>query len=432
MKSMTPFQLIVTGAFAALTLIGVGVFAAFGGLGGTSVGQVVIWGTIDNQTMANILQTMRNSDKSFQDVTYVQRDPSSYDQDLVNAIASGNSPDLFLISQEELGTFANKVSVIPYSAVSQSNYTNSFIDESSLFQTSQGAYALPFMVDPLVMYYNRDLLATAGVAQAPESWNDFLTLSPKITSLDSSQNVHTSAVALGSWDNVANAKAILSALFMQAGDPLVGRDSQGYLMSVFGQTPQNAAENPASSALRFYTEFANPSKTSYSWNRSLPLSTQAFEAGDLAVYFGLASEASAIAQANPNLHFGVAVLPQLTGSTVHLTFGYLSGVAISRAAHNPTGALTIAEKLTSQAGIQAVVAGTNLPPVRRDVGVDTTASAALQVFAQSALIARGWFDPNPAQTNQIFSSMVQSVTTGANDPASAVNEAAQEFMQLFH
>lgn len=430
---MSTFQLLVTAGFVILTLLGVGVFAAFGGmLGGTAVGPVVIWGTIDAQTMNGILQTMRNGDKSFQDVTYVQQDPSTYDQTLVNAIASGASPDLFLMTEEQLGTFADKVTLIPYSAVSQSAYSNSYIDEGSVFLTGQGAYALPFTVDPLVMYYNRDLLSTAGVAQAPKGWSDFLTLAPKITALDSSQNISRSAVALGTWDNISHAKAILSTLFMQAGDPLVGRDGQGYLVSVFGQTPQGAPENPATSALRFYTEFANPSKTSYSWNRSLSNSTQAFVAGDLAVYFGLASELPSIGEANPNLHYGVAVLPQLEGSSVHVTYGVLTGLAIARSAHNPKGALAIAQKLTSQAAVQAVVAATGLPPVRRDVNVDARSNAALQVFAQSALIARGWFDPSQSATDGIFKAMIQSVTTGASDPGTAVNEAAQEFMALFH
>lgn len=428
---MSTFQIIVIGVFAALTMIGVGVFAAFGGaFGQSSVGPVVVWGTLDSQQIEKYMQQLQATDKSFQNVTYVQKNPRTYDQDLVNAIAAGTGPDLFMITQEELGQFVDKVANIPFSAVSQSAYTNSFIDESSVFSNSQGAWALPFLVDPLVMYYNRDLLSSAGVAQAPQNWDDFLTLAPKITSLDSSQNVARSAVALGTWDNVDHAKAILSALIMQAGDPIVVSSGQG-LESAFGQTPASAPENPAASALRFYTEFANPSKTSYSWNRSLPNSGHAFIAGDLAVYFGFASELPGFVEANPNLHFGVAPLPQLSGAAVHVTYGELMGLSISRTAHNPSGALTIAQKMTAQAAVQAGIGIFNLPPVRRDVGIDASASAPMQVFAQSALIARGWYDPDSARTSSIFKTMVDSVTTGASDPATAVNEASQEFMALF-
>jgi len=430
---MSTFQIVVTAVFVVFIILGVGIFAALGGLTGSStLGAVTIWGTEDAQTMNTLLQTLRGQDKDFQQVSYVQVDASTYRSDLVNAIAAGHPPDLFLIGQEDLGTFADKILIIPYSSVSQSTYTASFIDAANIFLNGQGTWALPFTVDPLVMYWNRDLLASAGVAQPPQYWNDILTLAPKITSLDSSKSVSSSAVALGTWGNIANAKAILSSLFMQAGDPIVGRNEQGYLASVFGAQPTGAAENPAQSALRFYTEFANPSKTSYSWNRSLPNSTQAFVAGNLALYFGFASELNAIAQQNPNLRYGVALLPQLQGSSVHLTYANITGLAIPRGAAHAKGALTIAQKLSSQSAVQQIVMATGLPPVRRDVAVDTSTNSAAQVFVQSALIARAWFDPDPAATDGIFKGMIESVTTGASDPAQAVSEAAQEFAALFH
>ncbi len=432
MKSISTFQIIVTTAFVVFTIIGVGVFAAFGGVtGSTSVGQVTIWGTADEQQMSMVLQNLRATDKSFQDVTYLEADKATYQQILINAIAAGRGPDLFMLTQESIGAFADKVLNIPYSSVSQSTFTNSFVDEANIFLNSQGSWALPFMIDPLVMYWNRDLLAGAGVAQAPVYWNELLTLAQKITSIDTSQNVRRSAVALGAWGNVSHAKAILSALFMQAGDPIVSRNEQGYLASVFGTAAPGVATNPAESALRFYTEFANPSKSSYTWNRSLHNSTEAFVAGDLAVYFGFASELPVLTKRNPNLHFSVALLPQLQGNGPRLTYGSITGLGVSRTAANPGGALVVAQKLVSQAGVQQVVAATGLPAVRRDVAVDTSANAAAQVFSQSALISRGWFDPNTESTDTIFKAMIESVTTGKTDPSQAVNDASQEFAAFF-
>lgn len=423
--------MVVTGIFVVLILVGVGVFALFGGLSGnSSVGTVVIWGTEDSQTMENLLAVIRQTDKDFSAVTYVAKDPSTYESELINAIAAGRGPDLFMMNTSELGTFADKVLTVPYSAVSQSTYINSYIDEAQLFLNGQGAWALPFMVDPLVMYWNRDILATAGVGQPPQYWADFLTIAPKITSLDASQNVQQSAVALGSWDNVAHAKEILSTLFIQAGDPIVARNDQGVFTSMLGTKPTNATEAPAESALRFYTEFANPSKTTYSWNRSLPDSTEAFAAGNLGIYFGLASEESAIAARNPNLRFAVALMPQLQGQN-RATFGVLTGLAVPRTSTNPRGALTIAEKLTNQANVGLLVSTIGLPPVRRDVAVDSSNNAAMGVFVQSALISHSWFDPNHTATDSIFKGMIESVTSGKSDPAQAVSDASQQFVGLF-
>ena len=428
---MSNFQLIVTGLFVFFIIAGVGVFAAFGGLlGGASTGPVTMWGTVDSSVMNNMIATLRNGNKAFAGVTYVQKNASTYDTDLLNAMASGQGPDLFLVSQTELGSFANKITPIPYSSYSQAQFSSSFVDEGQIFLGGAGALALPFSIDPLVMYWNRNLYASAGVSQAPVYWNDFLTTAPKITSLDKSSNIKEAAVALGTWGNVANAKAVLSALFMQAGDSIVVRSSAGNLLPVFGQTPANAPANPAESALRFYTEFANPGKTSYSWNASLPLSSDAFVGGMLATYFGFASEYSTLAARNPNLSFGVAMLPQLQGNSLRITFANMSGIAISRTAQNPSGALVVAEALTGQQAISLLASAVPLPPVRRDVALDTSSNAAMAAFVQSSLVSRAWIDPSPMRTDTLFKNMIERVLSGAAEPAGAVAEGSQALQQL--
>ncbi len=428
---ISTFQFIVLAVFVLFIVLGVAAFALFNGNGrNNNVGAVTIWGTADSSTMQSLLSSLRQQNKAFQDVVYVQQDPTTYDTTLVNAMASGNGPDLFLVSQDEVSSFADKISTIPYSAVSQASYLSSFVDESQLFLTPQGSLALPFTIDPLVMYWNKDLFASAGVAQPPTYWNDFLSLAPEITSIDTNSNVARSAVALGEWQNITDAKMILSTLFLQAGDPIVVRAQDGTLSSSFGLTPASATSNPAQSALLFYTEFADPSKTTYSWNRSLPQSQEDFTAGNLAVYFGLASDYTTLQQSNPNLNFGVAELPQIEGASTHLTFGQLTGIAISRVTKNPTGALAVAEALSGNALQEVLAKNAGLISARRDISINTSSNAAETIFTQSALIAHGWLDPNPASTDSLFQNMIESVLSGQQNPASAVGQASQEMQQL--
>ena len=422
---MTNFQLIFTGVFVLLILVGVAVFALFGGIGGKSnIGVVTVWGTVDQTTVDRVLQDLRQTNKELSDVRYVQRTPSTYVADLINAMASGTGPDLFFIGQDEVFLFADKIQVVPYSTLSQSTFINSYIDEGQLFLTEQGALALPLLIDPLVMYWNRDMLASAGVSQPPRYWSDLITLAPKITKLDPSLTIQKSAVALGEWQNISHAKAILTTLFLQAGDPIVARDTSGIQVVVFGTTPQNMPENPAVSALKFYTEFANPSKTTYSWNRSLPKSQDAFTAGDVALYFGMASDYEALKARNPNLRFAVAPLPQIQGNSTTLTFGQMTGVALSRSAPNAAGALTAAQILTGPAAALAFAQANKLPPVRRDVVVDTSADAAQAVFVQSALVARAWLDIDKQKTDTLYAGMIESVISGKSELSSAVAEVS--------
>jgi ABC-type glycerol-3-phosphate transport system substrate-binding protein len=218
---------------------------------------------------------------------------------------------------------------------------------------------------------------------------------------------------------------------MQAGDNIVGTDNQGNPAVIFGETPENATTNPAESALRFYTEFANPSKTSYSWNRALPQAPDMFVGGSVGVYLGFASEYATLAERNPNLRFSVAVAPQIEGNTTRIVYGHITGLAIARSAKNVQGALAIAQKLTGKDAIALISGALSLPPVRRDVTVDTTSNAAAGAFVESSLIARGWLDPNAQESNVVFQGMIESVVSGKSTPATAVAEGTQALRDLF-
>lgn len=430
MQNLSVFQLVVMGVCGALVLVGVVVFATFNRYGGSEVGSVRIWGTLPQEHMDFLLQSRRGSDASYQNVSYAERPAAGFNAALLNAIASGAAPDLVMLSVEDIAPFADKLQLIPYETVSQSAYQSAFIGEADMFLRPQGILAMPFVLDPLVMYWNTDHFAAAGIATPPKYWDELLAHTPRLTSLSPAKDIQKSAVALGTWNNVSNAKAILSALTMQAGDPIV-TVSDGVPTLAYGSKPPQSIEAPAASALRFYTDFADPSKTSYSWNRTKPTSQEAFAAGDLAVYLGFASEYPIIAARNPNLHFAVAVLPQAKGQPTPLTFGRLTGLAIPRGTQNYTGAAIVAQLLSGSEAAQRIAEATGLPPVRRDLIRAVPESAAKTAFMQSALIARGWLDPNPAATNGIFQSMVESVLSGKYEPTEATSVAASALQRLF-
>lgn len=426
MKTST-FQLVVSALFVFFLIAGVGIFAAFGGLGGgASAGTVSIWGTMEQNIVETWLQTLRPQDAAYQDVSYRQIPAASYDSTLVNAMASGQGPDLFMLADDRIVDFADKIAPIPYGSYSQGSFVSAFVDEGQLYLAGDGIRALPLTLDPLVMYWNRDILASAGVASPPLYWSELLTIAPKISSLDQSQTVRRSAAALGTWRNVQNAKLIMATLLLQAGDTIVARGQDGSLQATLG-TAAGGGESPAASALRFYTEFANPAKSNYSWNNSMLLSTNAFLAGDVGLYFGLASEYANLRARNPNLRFDVAVVPQLR-SGAQTTYGRMMGLAVSRGARNPAGASTIAQKLSSRTAVAALAGLSPLPPVRRDVALDTSTNAAASTMARSALISRGWLDPG--DTDVLFKDMIESVLSGKSEPAQAVFEAAAALREM--
>lgn len=429
---MSFFRIGVLITFGVFAVIGVIVFA-LGGLGGTqsgpTIGSVEIWGTMDRRVFRDMREELRsNADTS--GITYVEKDAETYTQELVNALAAGGGPDVFLLPHEDIYTFRDKVQPIPYESYSARRFRDTFIDGADIFLTPGGVLGFPFAVDPLVMYWNRPMLSGAGVAEPPRFWDAFFTYAERVTQRTQNNAITRSAVALGEYDNIGNALPILSTLTMQAGGTITERTDNGFVARLT-ESPQGSRTAPAAASLRFYTEFSNPVKTVYSWSRSKPEARKAFTAGDLGVYFGFASELAGIRNANPNLDFDVSEMPQSRDGTQRLTYARMHGLVISRTTDNPNGAARAARLLTGETAGNILADRTALASARRALLADTPDDPFRSVVHESAIMGRAWIQPEPEQTATIFRDMVNTVTTGRASVNEAVRSAARRLTNLF-
>lgn len=426
MKGMSKFQLILTGIFGAFILIGVLVFA-FGQSSSTSdLSTATVWGTMNASLFENFMtQSGLSQDKTIQ-VTYVEKRKETFDQEFIEALAVGAGPDLFFLPQDSILKNQDKIYTIPFSVYKEGDFTNTFVEEGELFLTSKGVLAFPFLVDPMVMYWNRDTFSNAGLSVPPKYWSEMYDLSVKLTQKDTNFNISKSAIALGEHSNITNANEILSLLTLQAGNPITTRGADGVSVNNLFAQRFDFPVAPASAALNFYTEFANPLKPFYSWNRSLPSSKEFFLSGDLAMYFGFASELPELRLKNPNLNFAVAAIPQSKDAARITTFGRMVGLAITKNSKNPSAALQVALKLTDAQSISSLVKVTNLPPVRRDLLTTRPSEAFLSVFYDGAVQAKAWLAPEPTALSPIFKEMVESVTAGRAGVSGAVSKTGAE------
>jgi len=424
---MSKFQLILIGVFGIFILVGVLVFAFYRGDSAVQ-SQISVWGTMPLDTFTAVFTTLPISKVKTISVLYTYKPERSFDKDFVEALASGVGPDLIFLNQDSLLTQRNKLYAIPYESYPERTFKDSFIEEGELFLDSAGVLAIPITVDPLMMYWNRDIFSTEGVAQPPKYWDEFFNLSKQFTKKDGALNISRSTVPLGEYSNITNAKEILSTLMMQAGSSIVTRDQPGY-RTTLGDNPSGSAVMPAISALNFYTDFSNPSKTHYSWNRSLPSSQFMFISGDLAVYFGFASEFSLLKIKNPNLNFDVAQMPQSRNNS-KITFGTMQGLAITKASRNPSAAFSVIMGLSTPDAISAFAQFQGLPPVRRELLSRGATNPNQALFYSSALVSRAWYDPNRIATENIFRTMIESVTSGRSQSSEAIQKGEREIYQL--
>src|SRR3990167_8890482 len=103
-----------------------------------------------------VIAAINKENKSYK-IEYIAYPDSSYENEVINALASGKGPDFWIISQDMVLKNKDKISVIPFAYYPERNFRDDFIDISNLFvdQKSGGLAAFPFLINPMVMYWNK-------------------------------------------------------------------------------------------------------------------------------------------------------------------------------------------------------------------------------------------------------------------------------------
>lgn len=426
MKNISIVQAIIFAVMGLAIIAAVFIFAFSRNSSNQTVySEVTIWGTLPQEIMEDLF--IENSE-NFNHITYEEIEESAFQDELVSALAEGRGPDMVLLRENQILESKDLLVKIPYENYDLRTFRETFVEEGNLLAFEEGFVGLPFYIDPLVMYYNRNILNSNGIAVPPSTWTEFLALVSDLTIVDSSFNISKSIAGLGTYSNINNAKEIIWSLIMQAGNNVVIKEDFD------GENPNNFisilserlgySNPPAVSAVNFYTQFANPSKTIYSWNRSLPLSQDYFLAGDSAFYFGFASELPTLSLKNPNLIFDVSILPQAKDSTKKTTYGKMYSIAITNGVKDLASAYNTLLLLTNIESQNLLTQTTGLPSVRRDLLTQSDGSNSFDpIFKKSALFAYGVLEPSVKNTDQIIREMIQSIISGQLEVGDSIDRA---------
>lgn len=423
MKNTSPLQIGIFIACGIGVILAVLIFSDKLPIGKKSAqtvsGSVTMWGTLPYTAFKAAAEPLA---KTYKDITfqYVQKNPATFQSDLVNALASGVGPDLITLTPADVMVNLPRITQIPYTSLPQSTYLGTFTPQAAQFLTESGTTALPFVVDPLVLYFNKDLFTSAFALSAPKTWDEVANLNAVMTKRDEAGLLTQQTIALGAFDNISHAKEIIAALAFQAGNPIVtwDTDQKKYRSTVIeGEQGSSFAR-----ALEFYTSFANSSSSHYTWSPKLPMDRDQFIAGKLGMYIGYASELAAIRAKNPNLNFDIALLPQRSATATKSTYGALTGIAIVKMTKNPAASLAIAQELVKQPIIATYIAATpGFAPARRDMLGTQESDARTTIIYNSAIIARSWIDPDALQTKSILRKAVGDINAGSTTAESVIS-----------
>lgn len=439
---MSKFQIIIIVVCVIAVLLAVLIFGGIlpgfkgGGAGGQAT-EISMWGTFPRDKIKALILDFNEENRNLFKINYSEKISSDYESEIVNALAAGTGPDAWILTQDLILKNKDKVYPIPFTSYKERDYLDNFIDPAVLFTDSNppigGIIGFPLAVDPIVLYWNRDLFSSGGISRPPQYWDEFLVDVQNLVKRDEAGNITQAGAALGEFQNVKNAKEILSMLILQTGNPIVESDTRDV---VFGERGENLLD-PAESTVRFFNEFSNPNKTSYSWNRALADSDKMFVAGSLAMYFGYASELENIRAKNPHLNFDMAEVPQIKPAStqggdgkIKATFGRIYSLVISKNSPRLQAVFSALLKMTDKDFSKDFSKTTGLGSARRDVLAEGTNDPFLSTVYKSTIMSRAWLEPDPAAVSEIFKNMVESTATGRSKISEAVKNAKNKLENL--
>jgi ABC-type glycerol-3-phosphate transport system substrate-binding protein len=428
MKNLQIGIMVLFGAFIVIAVLSFSGFIPVpgGDENKEMAGDLTLWGTDNTAEMSSFLGKIMTGLGSKITVKYTQKSSETFANDLIEALASGMGPDMIILPQELVVRLESKIAPFAPEVYSERDFKNAFIQNGEIFIRPKGIIALPISVDPMVMYWNRDTFTNKSIALPPKYWDEFLTLAPILTEKNETNDIKTSALAFGEFQNVTNAKEIVSTLILQSGNPLMVEVGSVLQPAISGLTSKNIPSIVP--VLRFYTDFADPVKNIYSWNRALPESKESFLSGDLAVYFGFSTELLELREKNPNLNFDVASIPQIRDYPLRMTFGKTQGIAVLNASAQKDLAFYVAKYITTPNSTILFADINHKISSSREVLAKIPTDPIKKIFYDSTIISKSWLDPNSEKTSSIFKSVIENIISGRVTMEEAVGLMQAQFI----
>ena len=417
---------VLAGGIAIIVFIAfIFILTNFGGSGGGATVTLQVWGVFDDRTaFDSAIKAFEKNNQNIK-IEYTSVPFADYENRLLNALAAGTGPDVFMIHHTWLPKHIDKIQPLPEKfpglkeplmTVRQFRDTFTEVAYGDLVNNNR-IYGMPLYVDTLALYYNRDILSSAGIARPPATWTEFMDDIKAISQFDQSRNIVRSGAAMGTARNINRSTDILMMLMLQSGVRMTDADNTQarFSQSVDGQPVGERS-------LQFYTDFANPSKEVYAWNDTQDYNIDAFAAGKTAMILNFSHQVAAIRAKAPRLNFGVAAAPQATTADAR-TYANYWPMTVALRSKQPYESWQFVNFMAAGNGTVSYLNATGRPAGRRDLIEQQRADPDLGVFAEQALTARSWFQIDNAAIETIFADMIDSVNLGRQSAKEALKEA---------
>ncbi|HAV11627.1 MAG TPA: hypothetical protein DCX32_03745 [Candidatus Moranbacteria bacterium] len=428
-----------------------------------------IWGLFDDsKAYEEIITEYKKINPYVGEIKYRKFTPETYKRDLIDAMASGQGPDIFLIQNTWTPSFGTKIEPAPENILRDSDIRSGFVDVVfNDFVNQEKVYGVPLSVDSLALYYNRDMFNAAGITSPPKTWEEFNEAVRKLTKLDSQGEIVQAGAALGTALNINRSTDILNLLMLQNGVQMTNSQNTKATINVGVVGSDGNVVKSGENSLGYYAQFANVRSPFYTWNNKQHNSIDAFSEGGVAMMLNYSWQREAIMNKNGKLNFGIAPVPQFN-ETKPINYANYWGYAVAKNKNSTV----IVEGQTIQVPNQARVheawqflkfltmknngvfkltnikSGTSKdfpvaidpaivylketekPAARRDIIELQKNDSIISPYAYGNLIAKSWFQADPDGVEKVLAEAIESLNRGNTSLYDALSTATNRIDDL--
>jgi multiple sugar transport system substrate-binding protein len=380
---------------------------------------LIIWGIESRSNFDPLIQAYKSIRQNVE-VRYEELNSLNYNKKILESLASGQGPDIFMIRSKDLISNISKIYPIPETQLSLYQLRKLFpqvVEDDFVYQNN--IYALPLYIDTLALFYNQDYFARSQIVFPPKNWDEFLEYAQKLKVLDaSSGRIVQAGAAIGSSEkNISYATSILKILMKQVGIKIINE---------FGRFDFGGLSN-GGDVINFYTSFSNQQSSNYVWPKDFKDSIDSFSSGNVAMIFAYQSDVSKIKNKAPYLNFRTAPMPQIKDSKINYAYADYWGLTVSRQSKNPTWAWDFIINITANESLaKSYMDLTQKPPALNSLISKTLNDSNLGVFSSQSLIARSWHEIDSAKINEILNNIIDGVVLGKFDSRYAIKFAEEQ------
>ncbi|WP_051865669.1 ABC transporter substrate-binding protein [Metabacillus indicus] len=344
----------------------------------------------------------------------IQSIPADYYKKIQTMASAKQAPDLFWLSQEYIPMYADLGVIAPIDeAAKDVDFDDYYEGALNIGKFDDKLFGLPWINQPVMLYYNKKMFEENGVALPDGSWTweDFDKAASALTKdTNGDGKADQFGTVIDGWPNVAN-------WIWSYGGEIITADGEVKIDS-----PESIE------GIKMMDQLINESKVT-------PNKTQAqntggpemFKTGKVAMFFGGAGD-DLEKQVGDQFEIGMTQMPV---GTEEVTSSWIAHTVMSSATKDKEAAADALIDLTN-----AVHDWKILPPVKSKIDkvaeIRPEKEYALEEMKKGSEISRG-FNNQPKQNeidNAIWLQLYEPILLNKKDPEQAAKDAAEEIRKI--